>query len=82
MEPLGCDPLRWSDIEAELLKFLGKAVGEALLVSALEVVGSEVAIVDAFLEHDVDGGEHGSGRGDDGLLGAAGGLSLRNSACG
>ena len=54
-----------------MLKFLGKAVGEALLVSALEVVGSEVAIVDAFLEHDVGGGEHGSGYRDDGLLGAA-----------
>jgi hypothetical protein len=48
-----------------------EAVDEAMLVSAFEVVGSKVAIIDAFLEHDVDGGEHGSGYRDDGLLGAA-----------
>jgi hypothetical protein len=49
-------------------------LGEALLLGVLEVVGSEVAINEASLEHDVDGGQHGSRDGDDRLLGSASGV--------
>src|SRR5215212_6543931 len=73
MDRSGCGSLSEGDIEAELMEFFGEAGGQALLVGALEVIGPKIAVIDAFLEHDVDGGEHGRGYRDDSLLGAAAG---------
>src|SRR5438093_6964606 len=58
------------DREAEIVKACEQALRELGLVSAIEVVRAEVAIVDAVLEHVVGGGEHRGGDGDDGFLGA------------
>jgi hypothetical protein len=57
---------------------VGEASHEAMdglgLVAAIEVVWTEVAVVDAVAEHVKDGGKHGSSDREDGLLGAATGL--------
>src|SRR5437867_7213434 len=57
------------DSEAEIVKSGNQAVGELRLVPTVKVVGTEVTIVHAVLEHVVGGGEHRSGDGEDGLLG-------------
>src|SRR5207249_1695593 len=48
-----------------------QALGELGLVAAVEVVGTEVTVVDVVFEHVVGGGQHGGGDGEDGLLGAS-----------
>src|SRR5437870_7530171 len=58
------------DCEAEIVKACDQALRELGLVSAIEVVGAEVAIVDAVFEHVVGGREHRGGDGEDGFLGA------------
>src|SRR5436309_1917745 len=56
------------DREAEIVKACDQALRELGLVSAIEVVGAEVAIVDAVFEHVVGGREHRGGDGEDGFL--------------
>jgi hypothetical protein len=73
MDRSGRGPLSEGDIEAELMEFFGEASGKAVVVGSLEVVCSEVLVREASVEHDVDGGEHGCGHRDDGLLGATAG---------
>src|SRR3954462_2984404 len=73
MDRSGCGSLSEGDIEAELMEFFGEASGKAVFVDSLEVVCSEVLVREASVEHDGDGGEHGGGHRDDGLLGAAAG---------
>ncbi len=55
------------------MEFLGEASSKAVFVGSLEMVCSEVLVGETSVEHDVDGGEHGCGHRDDGLLGAAAG---------
>src|SRR5829696_9596007 len=69
----GCGSLSEGDIEAELMEFFGEASGKAVFVDSLEMVCSEVLVGETSVEHDVDGGEHGCGHRDDGLLGATAG---------
>ena len=73
MDRSGRGSLSEGDIEAELMEFLGEASGKAVFVGSLEIVCSEVLVREASVEHDVNGGEHGCGHRDDGLLGAAAG---------
>src|SRR5438552_740387 len=56
------------DREAEIVKACVQALRELGRVSAIEVVGAEVAIVDAVFEHVVGGREHRGGDGEDGFL--------------
>jgi hypothetical protein len=73
MDRSGGGSLSEGDLEAELMEFLGEASGKAVFVGSLEMVCSEVLVRETSVEHDVDGGEHGSGHRDDGLLGATAG---------
>src|SRR3989441_12649516 len=59
------------DGKAEIVKARDQALGELGLVAAIEVVGTEVTVIDAVFEHVVGGGQHGGGDGEDGLLGAS-----------
>src|SRR4029450_7545334 len=56
------------------MKALDQAVGDLGFVTAIEVVGAEIAVVDVVLEHVIGGGEHGGGDGEDGFFGAAAAL--------
>src|SRR5215217_4788824 len=73
MDRSGRGSLSEDDIEAELTEFFGEASGKAVVVGSLEMVCSEVLVWEASVEHDMDGGEHGCGHRDDGLLGATAG---------
>src|SRR2546422_2926300 len=59
------------DGKAEIVKARDQALGELGLVAPIEVVGTEVTVVDVVFEHVVGGGQHGGGDGEDGLLGAS-----------
>src|SRR3989442_13201931 len=61
----GCAHL---DSEAEIVKPRNQAFGELGLVAAVEMIGAEVAIVDAVLEQVVGGSQHRGGDGEDGFL--------------
>jgi len=50
------------------------------LVQSIEVIRSEVLLLDAVAEHVVGGGQHGGGDGEDGLLGPAAGLEPQELA--
>ena len=49
-------------------------------MSAVEVIGAEVLVERAVLEHVVDGAQEGGGDGADGFLGASAGLIRWNWA--
>ena len=59
------------DVAAEVGKSFEEAFNGPGLVMTIEVVGAEVDVFDAVAQHEVGGGEHGSGHGEDGLLGPA-----------
>src|SRR6266542_1204239 len=56
------------DVEAEIVKPREQALGQLGLVAAIEMVGAEVPVIGAVLEHVVGGGQHRGGDRDDGLL--------------
>ena len=56
---------------ANLLQSADQANGGLVRVGAVEMGGAEFAPFGAGAQHAPGGGEHGSGHGDDGLLGAA-----------
>lgn len=60
--------------EAEVTAAADEMVGELGLVTAGEVIGAEVMVIDIPEEHVVGGGEHGRGDGKDRFLGAAAAL--------
>src|SRR3989442_3785134 len=62
------------DGKAEIVKARDQALGELGLVAPIEVVGTEVTVVDVVFEHVVGGGQRGGGDGEDGLLGASAAL--------
>ena len=65
---LSCErPFCDVNVEAEFVELLGEASGEACAVGLVEVVGSEVVVGLAALEHPVDRGEDGGGDGHDRL---------------
>ncbi len=58
----------------QVLEALDKVAGGGGLVSPVEVVGAEILIERAVLEHVTDGAQEGGGDGADGFLGASAGL--------
>src|SRR5262245_63770463 len=59
------------DGETELLKAVDEAMSELGLVPAVEVIGTEIPVIDVVLEHVVGGDQPRRGDGEDGFLGAA-----------
>src|SRR5438270_12489518 len=59
------------DDEAEIVKAGDKRLGKLGLVAAVEMVGSEVAIIGTVAKHMVSGREHRGGHRQDRFLGAA-----------
>src|SRR5712664_1885591 len=58
------------DVAAEIAQATDKAMDDLGAVAAVEVVDPEVGVLDAVAEHEVGGGEHRGGHGQDGLLGS------------
>src|SRR2546430_7704588 len=65
------------DVAAEICKAFEEPANGLAGVVAGEVVGAEVVVSDAVAEHVIGGCQHGSGHGEDGLLGAAAGLDAQ-----
>src|SRR5207302_7715111 len=55
---------------AEVVEASHEALDLLQVIAAREVIGAEVAILDAVLEHVPDGGEHRGGDGEDRFLGS------------
>src|SRR5205823_14696797 len=59
------------DLAAEVVEASHEALDLLQVIAAREVIGPEVAVFDAVLEHVPDGREHRGGDREDGLLGTA-----------
>ena len=65
------------DFEAEFLEAADETVGDLGAVSSIEVVGTQVVVLDPIAEHVIGGDEHGGGYGDDRLLRTAAALDTQ-----
>src|SRR5437667_9031823 len=59
------------DFAAEIAQTAKEPVDDPGAIAAVEVIRAEILILDAIAEHEVGGGEHGRGDGEDRLLGSA-----------
>src|SRR5688572_5832273 len=67
MKPSCGLPVGESHIEAEFVELAGEASGEASALGTIEVIGAEIGVGDAALEHPVDGRQDGGGDGHERL---------------
>src|SRR5437867_5220716 len=58
----------------EVAKAPDQAMDDLGAISAIEVIGTEIRVLDTVTQHEVGGGKHRGCDGEDGLLGAASGL--------
>jgi len=69
------------DLATEITQAADETFDDLGAVATIEVVRSEISVLDAVAQHEVGGGEHRRGDGEDGLLGSGRALIRRNWAC-